>query len=219
MNGPLRILILAHGAQPSPQLARTEALEHDFIIAVDGAAHTARKLRIAPDVICGDFDSLHIETARVEFPDATFVSTPDQNLADLEKAVRFALEKEPVEITILGALGGRLDHTLGNLSLLLRYSSQTRISLKDDEGVYFALSGSPETPSRKQIQTNIGDTISLIAFVSETIVSVRGVQWELENFPLEIGTHGVSNVAIGDSVVVSVCSGSVFVCHRPSSMQ
>ena len=207
------ILILAHGDAPSKELAHSEVLDHDFFIAVDGAAHVAKTLGLQPDLICGDFDSLFLEQAISEFPDSVILPTPDQNFADLEKAIRLALEYRPDKITLMGTLGGRLDHTLGNLALIGRYAEESRLSIKDDSCVCLALSGNSERSATFLIDTKPGDTLSLITFQEGAVVSVEGVRWELQDHPLVIGTHGVSNLATGSQVRVTVLNGVVYVCH------
>src|SRR5262245_45458987 len=122
VGAEMHILILANGEPPSEALAQALSSCHDLLIATDGAAHRAAGLRLTPDIICGDFDSVQLEVARQEFPIAEFYPTPDQEQGDLEKAIQLALERGADAITILGAGGGRIDHTLANFALLLRYS-------------------------------------------------------------------------------------------------
>src|SRR5687767_12152690 len=110
----MRVLILANGESPSQELAQQLAAEHEFIIATDGAAHRAAGLELSPQLICGDFDSVVLSVAQQEFPHAEFLPTPDQDFADLEKAIRIAIERGATAITIIGACGGRIDFTLAN---------------------------------------------------------------------------------------------------------
>jgi thiamine pyrophosphokinase len=209
----MRVAILANGDPPSAELARLVTDQHDMLIATDGAAHKAAALGLAPALICGDFDSLDVNAARRQFPASEFVETPDQNLADLEKALLLARERGATEVTLLGASGGRIDHALTAVALLLRYQREIVLVLQHDGSTVRALSGTPDTPGRLCLATRPGDTISLIAFSPANRVSVSGVAWPLEDAPLPVGTHGVSNVAQGDSVNVEVREGVVLICH------
>jgi thiamine pyrophosphokinase len=212
----MRVVILANGEPPSAAFARAVILQHDLLIATDGAARKAVALGLAPQLICGDFDSLDLEMARTQFPASEFVETPDQDLADLEKALLLARERGATEITLLGAGGGRVDHTLAAVALLVRYQRDMNLVLQHDGSSVRALSGTADTPGRLRLTTRPGDIISLIAFSPANRVSMSGVEWPLEAALLPVGTHGVSNVAQGDSVIVEVYEGVVLICHLVS---
>jgi thiamine pyrophosphokinase len=208
----MRVLILANGDPPSAELARSAARSHDLIVATDGAAHRAAGLGIAPALICGDFDSIDMELAVREFPGAEFVETPNQDLADVEKALLLACDRGATAVTVLGAGGGRIDHALASAALLLRHHGAVELALRHDGATVRALSAQAE-PGRLDLSTRPGDTISLIAFSAENRVSLSGVAWPLDNQPLTVGTHGVSNVAMGERVTALVHVGAVLICH------
>jgi thiamine pyrophosphokinase len=203
----MRVLILANGEPPSPTLLRGLAAEHDLLIAVDGAVRFAAQSDITPDIISGDFDSVSLAEARRFFPEAECVATPDQNRADLEKAILLAQSRGATAITLTGATGRRLDHTLGSLVLLLRYGAEVPLSLVEDGTVIRAVS------RRWQFPTQPGDTISLISPEGRARVTLLGVQWPLQDERLSVGTQGISNVAVGREVTVEVTGGTILVCH------
>jgi len=209
----MRVLILANGAAPSAKTASAAAGKHDTLIATDGAAYKAAAMGLTPDIICGDFDSMDFDLARQEFPAAEFVALPDQNLADLEKAINLAMERGATSVTVLGWNGGRVDHSLTSFALLHRFHSELEISLEDDDSVVRSISGTPGHTGRLTIATQPQDTISLIAFSKAENVSISGVSFPLEHASLPVGTHGVSNVATADSVSIEIGEGSVLVCH------
>jgi len=144
---------------------------------------------------------------------AEFVETPDQNLADLEKALLLARDRGATEITLLGATGGRIDHTLTAIALLLRYHRELSIVLRQDGSAVWAISGSNDHDAAVQVATRPGDTISLIAFAPDNLISLTGVKWPLSEARLPIGTAGVSNIAIGDLVELTIGGGQVVLCH------
>ena len=195
------------------ETARAAAEKHDLLIAADGAAHRAAALGLTPGLICGDFDSVELDVARSEFPNTEFVETPNQNLADLEKALLLARERGATEITLLGAGGGRIDHALTTIALLLRYHGEIALTLRHDGSAVRAVSGTVGTPGNLRLDTRPGDTISLIAFSPANRISLSGVAWPLQNARLPVGTHGVSNVAKNDEVTVEITEGVVLVCH------
>ncbi|HLK55004.1 MAG TPA: thiamine diphosphokinase [Chthonomonadaceae bacterium] len=209
----MRVLILANGDPPSPKLARRCAAEHDLLLATDGAAHRAAELGLSPDIICGDFDSVRLDVAQREFPLAEFLPTPDQEQADLEKAILVACERGATAITILGASGDRMDHTLANFALLLRYHTEIPLCLRDDLTTTRAVSGTEEQAGELVLVAEPGDTISLVSFTGTAHVSALGVQWPLDAELLAIGTRGVSNIALSDRVTIRVQGGAILVFH------
>ena len=209
----MRVLILANGDPPTAAVARSAAARHDLLIATDGAAHSAATLGLTPDIICGDFDSIDLDAAQAQFPNAEFTKLFNQNLADLEKAILLAIERGSEAITILGACGGRVDHSLATMALLVRYHSEIAVSLEHDRSAVRVVSGAISSPGRLNLATKSQDTVSLVAFSPTESVSITGVEWPLLQAPLPVGTQGVSNVALGDRVDIEVHSGCVIVCH------
>jgi thiamine pyrophosphokinase len=214
MTSPCRVLILANGDPPS--LARLASLvaEHDLLLATDGAARKAQALGQHPDIISGDFDSLSLQEAQREFPLSEIVPTPDQNYGDLEKAIGVARERGATAITITGATGGRLDHTLGVIALLLHYHTEIELRLIDDDSETRALSGTDTMLAEWAFPATPSDIVSLVSFDGRARATLKGVQWPLCDHLLPIGTLGISNRAIAERVVVQVRSGSVIVCHQ-----
>ena len=209
----MRVLILANGEAPSEELAQRLAAEHRLLLATDGAAHRAVGLGLRPDIICGDFDSVDLEVAKQEFPEAEFVLTWDQDFADLEKALQIARERGASEITIIGAGGGRIDHALGGILLLLRYASEIPLCIVDDSAEVWAVSGMGETLGEQSFSVSPGATISVLSAAGTAQVTLTGVKWPLEDTLLPIGTHGISNVAESEIVKIQVRGGTVLVCH------
>ncbi len=209
----MHVLILANGDPPSTRLAQRLARAHDLIMATDGAAHQAAALGLRLDIICGDFDSIRMPDARSAFPDAEFIATPDQEQADLEKAIGLARTRGATTITLLGATGGRIDHTLAAFALLLRYHAEVVLALEDDRSVVRAVSGALEQPGELTLTAKIGDTISLISFDGAARVTLVGTRWPLRDELLPVGTRGVSNRAERERVVVRARGGAVLVCH------
>ena len=209
----MRVLILANGEPPSPQWAQQIAAEHDLILATDGAAHRAVGLGLTPDLVCGDFDSINMTVAQAEFPQARFLPTPDQEQADLEKALLVARAQGATAITIIGATGYRLDHTLSAFAVLLRHHSELPLQLRTADTTVIALSGTAEALGEATLTTEPDDTISLLSFDGKASITLTGVRWPLFDETLEFATRGVSNRAAADQVQVRVHGGAILVCH------
>ena len=55
-------LIIANGTLPSRSIINAILAKKKFILCADGGANAAKRLRITPDVILGDFDSIKTST-------------------------------------------------------------------------------------------------------------------------------------------------------------
>jgi thiamine pyrophosphokinase len=211
---PKRIIIFANGELPDKEKARALLHDDDFIIAADGGTRHALVLDLVPNVIVGDLDSLPENFKTSAFDGEIVLYPKDKNETDLELAIQHALTLNSQEITIIAALGGRLDQTLGNIALIndpfiIHHSSFT-ISLDDGlEEVFFC---------RKQVQVNgaSGDTVSLIPWQGEvTGIITTGLNWPLQNETLyPHKTRGISNEMTGKVATVQIKSGLLLIVHR-----
>ncbi len=88
----------------------------DLIIAADAGFLTAKRLGVAPSLLLGDFDTL----PKSELPDGIEVMEypAKKNFTDTQLAVEIAIERGATNITLVGGLDGRLDHTLSALAIL-----------------------------------------------------------------------------------------------------
>ena len=101
----------------------------DFNIFCDGGLSHQDALGITPHLIVGDFDSHENPHLDVE----TIVLPREKDDTDTVYAVKEAVKRGFDDFLLLGAAGGRLDHTLGNLSILLSLHAQGRRALLVDD--------------------------------------------------------------------------------------
>jgi len=116
----VRAIIIAAGKAEQNEDWQRWVQAGDVVVGADGGAARARAWGLTVDVIVGDMDSLaEEEQAALARQGGRFIHHPRaKDETDLELALNYALEAGAEEIVILGALGGRLDHTLGNVLLL-----------------------------------------------------------------------------------------------------
>ena len=160
--------------------------EDDFFIYCDsGLRHMAALGRDA-DLIVGDFDSHENPHAAVE----TIVLPHEKDDTDTYFAAKEALRRGFRDFLLLGAAGARLDHTLGNLGLLMMLDEAgAKALLVDDYSEMEIVSRSPALVSDRF------PYFSLLN-ISGTAkgVCVRGAKYPLENVELPCDTSlGVSN--------------------------
>src|SRR3954470_12794406 len=91
----------------------------DLLIAADGGALPLLRAGIVPQVVIGDMDSISTAgLAELEAHGVTPQRFPrEKDETDLELALLHTATAGATKIDILGALGGRWDHTLANVAL------------------------------------------------------------------------------------------------------
>ena len=87
----------------------------DYFIYCDSGLRHREKLGFEPQLIVGDFDSCENPNLDIE----TIVLPCEKDDTDTYFAVKEAVRRGFDEFLLIGVVGGRLDHTLGNLSILL----------------------------------------------------------------------------------------------------
>jgi thiamine pyrophosphokinase len=205
MNKMKRALILANGKPPSKRLFTKYQAATDCFICADGGANTAVRFGSIPHLIIGDFDSVRKETLRV-FNKVKQQKLKDQNSTDLEKGLTAAIRKKCTEIIVLGATGGRLDHAVGNLSSLAKFSKKTSIKFVDDSGEFIPIHHILE------IILPVGTSISLMPLSRCTGIITSGLKWNLNNESLQFGVReSTSNIVILSHVKIKVHSGDLIV--------
>jgi len=201
----MHALIIANGTVPSRRLVRKLASTADIVVCADGGANIARRLHIRPDVIVGDFDSMAPATKKF-FREIPQLATPDQNSTDMEKALQYCVERRITSADVVGALGGRVDHTLGNLGCFKRFGRRLHLRFVDSFAELFLVQQSI------RISVNRGDELSLIPLDRCTGISTTNLKYSLHNDLLETGIRdGISNVATARTVGVRVRHGTLLV--------
>lgn len=203
------ILILCNGNPPSERLFREHYNPADYLIAADGGGNIALDMGIDPDVVIGDLDSF------IPDPPHSFevIRRGDQEANDLEKALRLAREKGGERITILGATGHRLDHTLKNLSVLKQFNKGfEQIRMVDNFGETLLI------PRSFRKVMGIGTQVSLFPLSGKvTGITTSGLQYPLSQETLENGVRdGSSNRVVGRPVEITYDKGDLllFVATR-----
>ena len=208
----MNILIFT-GYIPNIKNIKINPEEYSFIIAADKGYKYAFQLGISPDLIIGDFDTA-TSPALIEKQSKLIILPTEKDMTDTEAALDIAATKQPSSITILGGLGGRFDHTMGNISLLSKYDLP--IKIKDEKNSVTML-----RPGRYFVAKDEYQYISLVPFTpSVSGLSISGVKYTLENADLtHDNTLGISNEITGTSSMasptceVSFKTGKLLVCQ------
>lgn len=183
-----------------------KSLSWDYLICADGGYEIAEKLGLNIDLVVGDFDS-----SNGVIPEhlKTIVVPVEKDDTDLQLALKKAVEKKPREIYILGGIGGRVDHTIGNIQNIVNFSSLVdEITLIDP-----FQSITVQLPGTRTYKGNKNTKFSAFAFTEKvTGVTYKGAYYPLKDYTLDYHVPlGVSNEFLDDEIEVTTQSGILIV--------
>ncbi len=177
----------------------------DVFVYCDSGLRHRDTLGREPALIVGDFDSFRLP----EDTGAELIVLPrEKDDTDTVYAVKEMLRRGCADFLLIGVTGGRIDHTLGNLSLLMMLDSAgARGMIADDCSVIEIVSREPA------IVTDRWPFFSLLSAGGEASgVTVTGAKYPLTEavltpeFPL-----GVSNEVLpGRTAEIRVAEGRLF---------
>ena len=98
---------------------RSRLYADDYIVFCDSGLKHLDALQVRPGLIVGDFDSHDNPNLDVE----TIVLPCEKDDTDTAFAVKEAIKRGFDDFLLIGVVGARLDHTLGNVSILLYLDS------------------------------------------------------------------------------------------------
>lgn len=182
MNTQFGVVIVANGEFPTNEIPLGILKNAKHIVACDGAIKNVPQA----EVVVGDGDSVptiyHDKLIQIE----------EQEDNDLTKATRYCLSKGWHQIAYLGCTGKREDHTLGNISLLMRYFREMDVEgiMFTDYGLFTPAKGDHTFSSFK------GQQVSIFNFGSTRITS-EGLKWN--SYAYEQWWQGTLNESLSDT--------------------
>ena len=180
----------------------------DCIYAVDGGFAHLLSIGRAPDVALGDFDSLGYvpDLENVE------VHPTRKDEADLELAFARAVAHGFDSVCVFGALGGRLDHTISNLQIAVRFAeSGIGVIFYGLDSIVRVIVG----PDACELPALESGCVSVFAVTDEAVgVTETGMEYGLDGATLSNRVPiGLSNELIGQPARISVERGTLLVFH------
>jgi thiamine pyrophosphokinase len=198
-NGPMRW---------TPDLVQLAA-RAQTLVAADGGANSLADVGLRPELVVGDLDSIR-PGVRAWLGEDRMQCRADQDRTDLDKALELVLDERGLRnVMVLGATGGRLDHAVGNLGILVRRGlGESLVFVASDHRVV-AVSG------RVELAARAGETWSFWTFDPAVRVTLGGVRWPVTAAALDpAGRPSISNVATGDVVTVETVAGGAVIALR-----
>jgi len=202
-------LIVAGGNGVSRHRLNALATQSSLVVAADSGLLSLRELGIRTDIVIGDLDSLNPDDLK-NIPEAQIRHDAGQDDTDLEKAIRYCLVQGVKSADIVGATGGRLDHSVNAISLLVKYDDRVSLTLHDRDGWARYFTQSPATCGERA-----GQKISLIPVPAVYGLKSQGLRYPLDNLDLYFGGRdAVSNEVISPPAEISWREGALLLYQQ-----
>jgi len=209
------VVILGGGDYPNHPLPLNLLKEAERVACCDGAAFEYVRRGGQPWRIVGDCDSIlspqnKNEEEILEKNRHLIRRIEEQDDNDQTKTVRYCIEHGFRRIAIVGATGGREDHTLGNISLIAEYQRMgAEVRLYTDHGVFIPCHNSITLPVHiPETFEAVSDTIATrqkSTQISIFNISAHGFRSEGLRYPLydfDQWWQGTLNEAVSSPVVI-----------------
>ena len=182
---------------------KTKITENDYVVFCDSGLKHTKELGVSPSLIVGDFDSHKNPNLDIE----TIVLPCEKDDTDTVYAVKEAIKRGFEEFILIGVIGARLDHTLGNASILLYLDSLSK------KGIIIDDYSEMEVVSKEPV--DIDDSYAFFSLLNIT-GTAKGVTINNAKYPLDNAEitceyqYAVSNEVIsGKTAEVSVQNGKL----------
>lgn len=182
---------------------REKLCDNDYVVFCDSGLKHLKNLQVQPSLIVGDFDSHENPHLDVE----TIVLPCEKDDTDTVYAVKEAISRGFDNFLLIGVVGARLDHTLGNVSILLYLDSLGKNGCIIDD--YSEM----EIVSDKPIY--ITDDYSFFSLLNITGcakgITITGAKYPLDDAEISCEyQYGISNEVLpGETSTVSVTHGKL----------
>lgn len=222
------LIIVSYVENVNQFFAKSLSENSDFIICADAGQLIAKTYDIKPDLCVGDFDSTDSVNVDKDNPgdlknymifDCEYITySSKKNFTDAEAAIDEAISRFPaceLNISVLGGIGGRLDHTIGAINTIRKYSSRrVNIRLVDLKNTVSFISSDLNNHITIKV-SKYYKYFSLIPYTDEVLgVTVKGARYNLDNFNMKrLGSLGISNeIAEGENeTAISISKGDLLV--------
>ena len=210
----METLIIAGGEINQEQLMKyCKAHNGQNIIAVDRGLEALYQFNMVPNHVVGDFDSVSKSIWQFYQKNAEIVFhkyNPKKDYTDTDIALKLAIELNSSSITIMGALGKRMDHALANIHIpkeALEVGIPCQI-LDSYNKIYLV-------KDHRQLAKDktYGKYISFLPLTTTVEgITLKGFQYPLNNASLSIGLSlGISNEIVEEMATIELKKGILIV--------
>lgn len=212
MNQTDRTCLIVTSRVDGAEQLNIDLSAYDAVICADRGLQVAEALDLLGDVpvyLIGDYDSGTPPTEAEQAAASGLVVLPTvKDMTDSEAAIDLAVSKGFGVIHVLGGLGGRFDHSMGNLGMLAKYVEDPRVKelwFEDGQNrVFMKTPGTFRVPARGP--ENRFDYFGLIAYSGAVEgLTITGAKYPLAGHTLTPDTTlGVSNEVAKDAPFAEV---------------
>lgn len=199
----MRCVIISGSPETNPDFIKQAVKPDDYVICADRGYEFASLAGVEPNLIVGDFDSYK---EKISASCEIVKLNPRKDDTDTIHSIDLAFEKGFTDFLLLGALGGRTDHTFANITSLLY------IADKGGRGVLLSEKERIELLNKGEYfyEKYCGKTFSLFPFGCESVcVSYRGVEYPIERYNLKSSVPlGISNVFTSEKSKIKIYDGN-----------
>ncbi len=201
----MKCVIVSGGDAPRKSDLNKYLKDAPLLIAVDGAADLFNRWGVIPHYVIGDMDTAASGSlSRLVDGGANAITLQrEKNETDTEAAIKFALEAGADDIVMLGATGGRFDHTMGNVAMLVRAArAGARCRIIDKKNEMWAATGEHD------VCGCTGQTVSIIPLTGDLTVTATNLEYPLQELKLGVdASRGISNVIMKSPAHLSISGG------------
>ncbi len=192
-------LIIANGATCNDELLGQLLEWSPLVIVLDSAIERVVSRNIKVDVLLGDFDRGFNpeEFVKSQYP-IEIIHAPDQDKTDLEKAFEYLIQRKIPAANVIWATGKRADHTMSNLTNMVRYRDSLKVVIHDDHSKIYLL------PRNFQKWYPAGTIISLIPIGQVNGITTENLVYPLHDETLTIGYRSGSSNAVATDGIVTI---------------
>ena len=175
----------------------------DYVIFCDSGLKHLENLQVQPSLIVGDFDSHENPHLDVE----TIVLPCEKDDTDTVFAVKEAIRRGFDDFMLIGVVGARLDHTLGNVSILLYLDSLGKKGCIIDD--YSEMEIVSDKPGCISDQYGFFSLLNIIGYAKG--ITITGAKYPLVDGEITCEyQYGISNEVLpGETATVSVANGKL----------
>lgn len=204
-----------------PLISFWEFQQEDFIICADGGLDLINDYKVTPDVVIGDFDSSaknEKEILNLYGNETEIIKVKsEKDETDTLLCIKHAISLGYDNVVLLGGLGGRFDHTIGNLQGLSYFLDESlgkkEIVLVDRDNFVTIIKNSSLLLNKSMFPMWSKIRFSIFSWNEKCSgIDIEGAKYPLKNATLSNSFPiGVSNEFDKDSVVITCKSGKLLV--------
>jgi thiamine pyrophosphokinase len=214
-------LLVANGLVENPELLMELLINiyhfnnNFLIVSADGALKNCLYLKLIPDLVIGDMDSICEDDEKILKScnkKVQFIKSPcEKDESDTQLALEYLVKNNIKNIILIGALGKRMDHSLANLlNLASGKLENSCIKIIDECYEIFVLRKSDT------INGTIGNTLSIFSLTPNTyFINTDGLKYKLHEENLRFTPiRGLSNIIEKETIRLDFKDGVLLIMNE-----